>query len=84
MFNFNNHVPFDPYGLGGNGHSYSLVAINTPRKVDKVYGSRQLAKDEMYHICDRYGLRIVKVYDDKHDKSYFTDGGVEFHINRLF
>ena len=84
MFNFNDYIPFRSFGFGDKGHQYSLAVVNAPFKVDRVYGSRQMAKDEMYRICDRYNLRIVKVYDDKHDKSYFTDEGAEFHINRLF
>ena len=39
---------------------------------------------EMYRLCDKYGMAIVKVYDDKHDKTYFTNTGTEFHINRMF
>ena len=37
----------------------------------------------MYQICNKYGMQIVKVYNDKHDKSYFTNTGAEFHINRM-
>lgn len=68
----------------GGKHTYSLSGVGTPKKVDRVFSSRENAMKEMYRLCNRYGMYIVKVYDDNHDKSYFTNTGAEFHINRLY
>lgn len=68
---------------GEKRHYYSLASVNSP-KVNKEFSTRESAMSEMYRLCDKYGMAIVKVYDDKHDKTYFTNTGTEFHINRVF
>ena len=69
---------------GEKNHVYSLCSIGAPKEVNEVYSTRESAKRAMYSICEKYGMSINKVYDDKHDKTYFTDRGSEFHINRLY
>lgn len=69
---------------GESKHAYSLCLVHGPKKLEETYSNRQSATSRMYEICDKYGMQIVKVYNDKHDKSYFTDTGAEFHINRMF
>lgn len=69
---------------GEKRHNYTLCSVNAPKNVDKIFPTRESAKSEMYRLCDKYGMQIVKVYDDRHNKSYFTNTGAEFHINRMF
>lgn len=69
---------------GEKRHSYSLCSLNAPKNVDKIFSTRESATSEMYRLCNKYRMQVVKVYDDKHYKSYFTNTGAEFHINRMF
>lgn len=69
---------------GQASHTYSLCSINFSKNINKVFSSRENALAELYHICSKYRMNIIKIYDDKHDKTYFTDNGAEFHINRMF
>jgi hypothetical protein len=69
--------------LGGyGGHSYSFVATGLKTN-ERVFASRQAANDHMYELCDKLGLHICDVYDDKHDKTYICDNGVRFYIQRM-
>ena len=68
--------------VNNNGHLYTLAS--TDKKVrERVYFSRQEAKNDMYDYIDRKGLRVVKKYDDKHFKTYICDDGTMFYINRV-
>ena len=49
---------------------------------DKIYCSRQEANEEMYKIIKKYNLRVLKVYEDNHDKTYVCDNDVVFYIHR--
>lgn len=69
---------------GNKSYSYSLCSVGGPKKVYETFSTRENAKKRMYDICAKYGMQINKIYDDKHDKTYFTDKGSEFHINRVF
>lgn len=64
-------------------HIYSLATIGFKWNKNKLFSSRQAANDYMYYICKRKGYKIVKIYDDKHNKTYFTDVGVQFYIQRM-
>ena len=75
---------FDYLPLGLDKHSYTFCYINGRKQINRVYNSREIAKSKMYEICDKERLAIVKVWNDNHDKTYFTDNGAEFHINRVF
>ena len=67
-----------------NGHQYTLASTGLGRKnLDKVYGSRDAATQKMYEVCRKFGLQIVEVYDDKHDKTYICNSGVRFYIHRM-
>lgn len=68
---------------GNPTHRYELCLFQGPRNIDEVYSSRSAAESRMYQICDKYGLRITKVYPDKHFKTYICDNGATFHINRM-
>ena len=66
-----------------NEHSYSFAATGLKKNVDKIFCSRQGATEYMYKVCQKYGLHIDKVWDDKHDKTYICDG-VTFYIQRAW
>ena len=67
-----------------NGHQYTLTSTGLGRKdLDRVYGSREAATKIMYSTCAKFGLHIVEVYDDKHDKTYICNNGVRFYIHRM-
>lgn len=75
------------WGLPGVGsvreHHYNLVMIKDGCTiVDQSYASRYAASSAMYSLMQKYSLATLKVYDDKHDKTYICTNGCEFHINR--
>ena len=73
--------PLVPSVLCGE-HRYVLAATGT-RLSPMEFGSRQCAEQAMYGIIGRKGLRIRKVYDDRHDKTYVCDDGItRFYITR--
>lgn len=66
-----------------NKHHYSLAIMKDGKSIYcKNYQSRQAAVSEMYKFIDNHDLGITKIWDDKHDKTYFCNDGYEFHINR--
>ena len=65
------------------GHQYSLASTGLKKNIDKVYSSRNEAKSKMYSLCNKYGLQVVEVYDDKHEKTYICNSGVRFYIHRM-
>lgn len=62
-------------------HRYSLAATGIKFHA-KDYGSRIAATEAMYKEMGKRGLRIEKVYDDKHYKTYICQDNVRFYINR--
>ncbi len=65
-----------------NNYTFVMTGANL-KEVDKMFASRAQANEEMYRLIREHDLKVVKVYDDKHDKTYICSNGVEFHINRL-
>ncbi len=65
-----------------NSHNYSLAVIGLPKKFNKTFPTRSAANTYMYKLCDKFGLRIEKVWDDNHDKTYHCNQGVTFYIQR--
>ena len=66
-----------------SSHRYELNLSQGPRKLDEVYWTRSAAESRMYELCGKYDLQIVKVYPDKHFKTYICSNGATFHINRM-
>lgn len=64
-----------------NGHVYSLAATGIKMR-EQTFEARHLAEKQMYKMIGKMGLRIVKVYDDKHDKTYICNNNVRFYITR--
>ena len=77
-----------PYGIFDVGnfskHHYNFVMTNKDGKIisNKVFSSRNAAMNEMYSKMAGRSLSLKKVWDDKHDKTYITNEGIQFHINR--
>jgi len=72
MFTFTNN----------NGHLYTLAS--TDRKVkERLYSTRQEAREDMYKYMNKKGLHVVEKYDDKHAKTYICNNGTYFYINRV-
>lgn len=65
-----------------NKHSYSFAVTGLKEK-SKVFSTRDLANEYMYRMCRKYGLNIVKKYEDNHDITYICDNGVRFYIQRV-
>ena len=63
-------------------HVYTLAATGIKFPAME-FDSREEAKSVMYRFIDKHGLRVDHVYDDKHFKTYVTDTGVRFYINRV-
>ena len=71
---------FDYLKLGE--HIYSLAATGIKFR-DKEFYSRQAAEREMYDFMKKHGLRVEKIYDDKHYKTYICQNNIRFYINRV-
>lgn len=63
-------------------HVYTLTTVGLKKSYDKTFYSREAANEFMYEVCSKNGIRIVEVYDDKHDKTYKCTKGVKFFIQR--
>lgn len=70
------------FGLTNNTHAYSFATVGLKKHYDKMFSSRQAANEYMYDLCSKFGLHIVKIWDDHHDKTYICDNGVTFYIQR--
>lgn len=79
MFDMYGNCVFDDYGLAV--HSYSLSATGIRMK-EKHFAHREDAKQAMYKYMAKKNLMLVKVYDDKHFKTYICNNDVRFYINR--
>jgi len=72
------------YALNG-GHTYSFVFLRPgKRTVGNTFASRNLANEEMYKMIKKYDLKVSKVYEDHHDKTYICSDGSSFVIDRAF
>ena len=63
-------------------HWYTLAATGIKFK-DKEFTSRQVAEEAMYKFIDKNHLKVNKIYDDKHYKTYICENGIRFYINRI-
>jgi len=74
---------FELLSTVGSKHTYCLAATGLKmRSVRK--SSRESAKEKMYAVMSKNGLRLLEVYDDKHCKTYICTNGVRFYINREY
>lgn len=64
--------------------TYTLATLGLKKAYDRTFSSREEANDFMYHLINKYGLRIVEIYDDKHAKTYKCENGERFFIQRAF
>lgn len=67
---------------GYSGYRYTMCFERAGKLVSKTFNSRNAANDAMYRLIGKYGLKITKIYDDKHSKTYICNDGVKFYINR--
>lgn len=70
---------FDYYTM--TPHTYSLE-VSGLRVKSKRFTTRAAANKAMYKLVGKYGLQLVEVYDDKHDKTYLFSNGVRIYISR--
>lgn len=68
--------------LNCSEHRYSLAATGIKFR-DQEFTSRQVATEAMYKFIDKHYLRVIKIYDDKHTKTYICDNGISFYISRI-
>lgn len=68
---------------GTTTHLYTLCLERNWKFKTETFTSREAANNRMYELCRKYGLQIVKKYDDRHDKTYITSSGARFYINRI-
>lgn len=65
-------------------YKYCLASTGYGRDKEYVFGSRDKALKKMYQLIDKKGLRVTKIHEDNHDKTYYCDRGVSFYIGRAF
>ena len=69
---------------GINLHNYSFAVIGLGKKNhSKIFLTRADANKHMYKICSKHGLKIEKIWDDNHEKTYHCSNGVTFYIHRV-
>ena len=66
-------------------HAYVLDGdgVQEEKCFEKIYFNRHTAEKDMYRLMNKYSTHTVKMYDDKHDKTYICDNGIKFYITRL-
>ena len=75
---------FQDFSVKEENHIYSLyLAKSKDLKVYKLFSTRRDAELAMEDICKKNNLHIINMFDEKHYKTYITDQGSEFHINRI-
>lgn len=80
MFDFLNEiaVPFS-----SEKHIYTLATSGMKKNIDRTFNSRTSANEYMYKLVDKYSLKLVKVWDDHHYKTYCYENGIKMYINRV-
>lgn len=63
-------------------HIYSLAATGIKFK-SKEFLSRHDANTFMYRFMAKKGLKIVEIWNDRHDKTYCCQDGIKFYVNRF-
>lgn len=62
-------------------HRYSLAATGIKFRY-RDFASRQAANEYMYKEMNKRGLKVEKIYDDKHCKTYICQNNIRFYVNR--
>lgn len=65
-----------------NFNNYSLAVVGLNSKYNRGFVTRDAANNYMYKLCQKFGLKIEEIYNDKHDKTYRCNQGVTFYIQR--
>lgn len=73
---------FSNIELCTNNHMYTLTTIGLRRDYSKVFYTRETANQYMYKLLAKFGLKIKDIYNDKHDKTYCCNNGVQVFIQR--
>lgn len=68
--------------FNSQNHYYTFAATGIKVR-EKTFASRWQANDHMYKLMEKFGLKIEKVWDDKHYKTYLCNDGVRFYIHRV-
>lgn len=71
------------FGNSPYGHRYSLAATGLKIKKNLEFASRHQANEYMYKLVGKHGLKLEKMYDDKHFKTYIYNNGIRFYVNRI-
>ena len=71
------------YGLNFNTHTYSLATTSLNKDYVKRFLTRDEANKFMYKLINKNHLKLVEVWDDKHDKTYCCNNDVKFYIQRI-
>jgi hypothetical protein len=69
--------------LSVNLSHYYTFAVTGIKERELDFQTRQKANEHMYKIMKKHGLSIVKVYNDKHYKTYVCNNEVRFYIQRV-
>jgi hypothetical protein len=64
-------------------HFYTFACEGLKVK-ERDFTSRESANKYMYKLLSKYGLKVVKVYNDKHHKTYICNNDVKFYIQRAW
>jgi len=67
-----------------NGHYYTFSCTGLKGVKERTFASRDSANKYMYGLLAKYGLKVVKVYDDKHYKTYICNNDITFYIQRAW
>lgn len=73
---------FQEYFALAPTRQYTFACYGLKRVRPREFPSRAAAEEHMHEICAKNGLRIEKVWDDHHDKTYCCANGVKFYISR--
>jgi hypothetical protein len=67
-----------------SGQHYTFACTGLKGVKERTFASRDSANKYMYSLLAKYGLKVVKVYNDKHHKTYICNNDITFYIQRAY
>ena len=71
------------YELNSNIHAYSFSTTGLNKDYTKRFLTRDDANQFMYKLMNKYNLKLIEIWNDKHDKTYCCSDNVKFYIQRV-
>ena len=67
-----------------SGQHYTFACTGLKGVKERIFASRDSANKYMYDLLAKYRLKVIKVYNDKHHKTYICNNDIAFYIQRAY